>query len=124
MTRVSVLAHAAAVLVTMAALDITLTGRVGLFYDLVFVTACLAVAATAGRDVFPTVAVAPPVAMLVLCLVLGAVAPGTVADAGDGVLQATVTGLANHAVALTAGYAVALGTILVRHSNRVASPAP
>ncbi|MDP3968589.1 MAG: hypothetical protein Q8Q02_09920 [Nocardioides sp.] len=120
----SVLTHAAAVLVTMAALDVALTGRVGLFFDLVFISVCLAVAATVGRDAFPIVAVAPPVAMLVLCLALGTVAPGTVADATDGALQATVTGLANRAVALAAGYAVALGTILVRHSNRVASPAP
>lgn len=124
MTRVSVLTHAAAALATTAALDVVLTGRVGLFFDLVFVTVCLAVAASADRGAFPFVAVAPPLAMLAICLVLGALAPGTVADTTDGALQATVTGLANHAVGLTAGYAVALATLVVRHSNRVVSPAP
>lgn len=127
MSRVSVLAHAAAVLVTVAALDITLTDRIGMLFDLVFITTCLMTALAARPGDFFVVGIAPPLALLALCLVLAAFAPATVADAGDGLVQATVSGLAGHAVALTVGYALTLGTLVVRrqgHSKRLVSPAP
>ena len=64
-----------------------------------------------------------------------------IADAGDGVVQAVVSGLSHHAGALIVGYALCLGVLAIRHrvlrhrvlgqrtqvrqvSNRLGSPAP
>lgn len=130
----SVLAQAAAVLATVAALDLALSGELGLLFDLVFITTCLGAAWLAPRRDFFAVAVAPPLGLLAVCIVLAVIAPATIADAEDGVAQATVTGLAHHVVALTVGYAVALTVLGVRRSGaaqredgqrkRLASPAP
>jgi len=116
-TTVSVLAHAAAVLVTVAALDIALTDELGLLFDLVFITTCLTIALLARPGDFFAVGIAPPLALLALCLVLAVAAPGTIADPDDGAAQATVSGLAGHAVALTVGYALTLGTLVVRRRD-------
>ncbi|HLU42643.1 MAG TPA: DUF6542 domain-containing protein [Microthrixaceae bacterium] len=113
----SVLAHAAAVLVTVAALDIALTDELGLLFDLVFIAVCWIGALAARAEDFFAVGIAPPLAMLALCGVLAVVAPGTVADPTDGPVQATVTGLAQHAVALTVGYALTLVTLAVRRRD-------
>lgn len=117
MTTVSVLAHAAAVLVTVAALDIALTDELGLLFDLVFITTCLMTALLARAGDFFAVGIAPPLALLAVCVVLAVAAPGTIADPADGAVQATVTGLAGHAVALTVGYALTLATLAVRRRD-------
>jgi hypothetical protein len=58
--------------------------------------------------------VLPPLIMVAIFTLLGAVAPDTVADPGDGVPQAVLSGLAHHSTALVAGYVLCLGTLALR----------
>lgn len=113
---------ATALLVTAAVADLVLSDGLGLFYDLVFVTVCVGLALTVrARDFFP-VGVFPPLAMLVVVLLLAISEPQAVADARDGVVQATVSGLSSHAVALALGYAACLTLLLVRRQFVAAHP--
>lgn len=108
-----------------------LFSTVGLFFDACFVLACVAAAlAVRPRDFF-TVGVLPPLLMVVVFTLVGIARPETIADAGDGVIQAVVSGLSHHAGALVIGYLLALVVLAVRHrvlgqaaSNRAGSPAP
>ena len=52
-------------------------------------------------------------------LLLALVEPRSSARAGDGVVQATVSGLSAHAVALVVGYLLCLGVLAVRNQVRV-----
>ena len=108
-----------ALLTTLAAvgvawLNVALAARLSLFFDLTFVVLCL-VAALAVRPLdFFVVGVLPPLLMLVVVVMLALVAPGTVADVGDGLVQAVVSGLAHRASGLVAGYALALTMLALR----------
>ena len=75
---------------------------------------CLALALVVKPHDFFTVGVLPPLMMMAVFVLLGAVAPETVADKGDGIVQSVVSGLAHHSGALVAGYAVCLGTLALR----------
>ena len=105
-----------AVVVTfgVVALDLLLTDELSLFYDLAFVVVCLAAALSVRPRDFFAVGVLPPLLMLAVVLVLGVVARGAVADEVDGLVQAVVSGLAHHAGALVAGYALVLGVLALR----------
>lgn len=97
-----------------AALNVALTGRLSLFFDLTFVVICLAAAlAVRPRDLF-VVGVMPPLLMFGVVLVLAVVARGAVADPVDNVVQAVVSGLAHHAGGLIGGYLVALTILALR----------
>lgn len=103
-----------AVVVSVAALDVLLTGGVGLFFDLCFVALCLFLALRVRPRDFFTVGVLPPL-MLLGVLVLLAVAERTsIARAGDGPVQAVVSGLTHHSAALAAGYTLALVCLAYR----------
>lgn len=139
-TRLAVLLGVVAV-----GLDALLTGRLGLLFDLCFVSVCVAAAlAVRPGDFFP-VGVLPPLLLLGLVALLAVLHPAYVALPGDGVIQAVVSGLAHHATALMVGYVLVLGVLGMRqhvlgmraasgpsgathpgraHSNRVGSPAP
>jgi hypothetical protein len=109
---VAALAGAAVLLV--AALNLTLTGRLSLFFDLCFVVVCLVAAlAVRPRDFF-LVGVLPPLLMLLSVTVVAAVDRAAVADEVDSLIQAVVSGLAHHAGALLAGYAAALVILALR----------
>lgn len=110
----STVALGAALCLSLVVLDLLLGRELGLFFDLCFVTLCgwLAVVVRAG-ELF-TVGVLPPLLMVGVFVLLGIAAPEIVARPQDGVVQATVTGLAGHAVALVAGYAAALVVLAVR----------
>lgn len=97
-----------------AATDIALTGRLSLFYDLTFVVLCLVAALAVRPPDFFVVAVMPPALMLALAIALAVVAPGTLADPGDGFAQTVVSGLAHHAGGLAFGYATALVVLGLR----------
>lgn len=97
-----------------AALNLAFTGRLSLFYDLVFVTLCLAAALTVRRQDFFRVGVLPPLLLLGTVLALALVSPRLVADADDPLVQAVVSGLAHHAGGLVAGYALTLGVLALR----------
>jgi ATP/ADP translocase len=98
----------------LARLDLLLTDRLSLFFDLTFVVLCLAAAlAVRPRDFF-VVGVLPPLLMLATVVLLAGTARTAVAEEVDGLAQAIVSGLAHHAGALVAGYALALTVLAVR----------
>jgi hypothetical protein len=133
---------AALACVVLVAADLAATGRIDLVFDLGFDAVCIGAAlAVRPRDFF-SIGVLPPILLLVVCAVLSLARRSAIAGPGDGFVQALVTGLAQHAGALAAGYALTLGVLAVRHrvlgrrtrvrrqhadrgySNRDASPAP
>jgi hypothetical protein len=140
-TRLAVLAS-----VLVIGLDVAATGRVGVLFDLAFVLVCVAAALAVRPADFFTVGVLPPILLLCLCTALSVLDRSALAARGDGFVQGLVSGLAHHAGALAAGYALALGVLAMRHrvmqrrsgrqavnsaaaeetgySNRPASPAP
>ena len=81
---------------------------------------------------FFTVGVLPPLAMLACVALLAVAEPAAVAHQQDGVVQATVSGLSGHAIALVIGYLLCLGVLAIRNqvggnqvqANRSGSPAP
>lgn len=105
---------AIAVLMTAVVLDLLLSAGLGLFYDLVFVTLSVVAALSVRPADFFAVGVLPPLAMFTVVLLLAISEPGSVAHPDDGVVQATVSGLAGHAVALAGGYAISSGLLLIR----------
>lgn len=134
-TRLSVLAC-----VLLLAVDLTLSGHPGVVFDIGFGLICVGAAlAVHPRDFF-RVGVLPPLLLLGCTIVLSLVARSTIAHRGDGFVQGVVSGLADRAGALVAGYALALAVLAIRHhvmqraaarvprrpvySNRLGSPAP
>ena len=127
--RVVVLGVALAL--TAAALDLILFDRLTALFDVAFVLLCVALALLVRPADFFTVGVLPPLLMVGLLALIGATRPELVADKGDGVLQAVISGLSAHAGSLIVGYLLALGVLAVRHrvlaqaaSKRLGSPAP
>ena len=99
---------------TIVAVDVLLVGELSFFFDLCFIVLCLGLALVIKPHEFFTVGVLPPLMMVSVFVLLGAVAPETIADKGDSVVQSVVSGLAHHSGALVAGYAVCLGTLFLR----------
>ena len=98
-----------ALTLTAVSIDILLVGRLSLFFDLCFMVLCLGLAALVRRRDFFLVALLPPVLMTSVFGFVALVDRGAVADPGDSVLQAVVSGVATHGVALFIGYALCLG---------------
>jgi uncharacterized membrane protein (GlpM family) len=125
-----VAALAVALLLTAATVDLALADRIGLLFDLAFVTVCVRAALMVRPRDFFTVGVLPPLAMLAVVALLAVAEPAGVAHPQDGVVQATVSGLSTHAIALVIGYLLCLGVLAVRNqvraaqANRSGSPAP
>lgn len=104
-----------ALALSVAALDLLLTDRIGLVFDVGFVLLCLALAlAVHPRDSF-TIGVLPPLLMLSTFLLLAITRSEAIARADDHTVQAVVSGLSHHSLALVLGYAAALGILVVRH---------
>jgi Domain of unknown function (DUF6542) len=112
--RRRVVALGVALALTVVALDVGFGGRVGLFFDLAFVGVCLAAALLVRPEDFFTVGVLPPLIMLIVFVLLAASQPVAIAQRDDGLVQAVVTGLSHHAVALGVGYAACLACLAVR----------
>jgi hypothetical protein len=104
----AVVALGAAVALSAIAVNLAMVGRVSMFFDLWFVLICLGLALLVHPRDFFTVGV------------LAAGRPEAIASPRDGIVQAVVSGLAHHSVALIAGYALCLVTLLVR--QRLATP--
>ncbi len=122
-----VAALAVALLLTATTVDLMLAEKLGLLFDLVFVTVCAAAALRVRPADFFTVGVLPPLAMLATVTLVAIAEPGSIAHEQDGVVQATVSGLSAHAVALVIGYLLCLGVLAVRNqaqAKRSGSPAP
>jgi Domain of unknown function (DUF6542) len=93
-----------------AVLDLALTRGITLFFDLCFVTICLVAALSVRRRDLFTTGVMPPLIFAAVVGVVAALSPGTFVAFG-GASKAFMTGLAQHAPGLVAGYAVALLTV-------------
>ena len=126
-----------ALALTTAALDLLVFGRLTVFFDICFVLLCVGLALLVRPSDFFTVGVLPPLLMVGVFVLIGVARPDAIADAGDGVVQAVVSGLSHHAGALIVGYLLSLAVLAVRHrvlrqrererqatSNRLGSPAP
>lgn len=109
-----VVSLAAAVLLTAVLVDLALSDRLGLLYDLAFVTVCVAAALAVRPDHFFPVGTLPPLAMLGVVVLLAVADPVSVADERDGVVQAALSGLSGHGIALLAGYAACLAVLGIR----------
>lgn len=119
-----VVALAAALTMTAVTVDLLLDDSLSFFFDLSFVAVCVGVAlAVRPRDFF-TIGVLPPLLMLAVCVLLAIADTDVLARSSDGVVQATVTGLAHHMVALGTGYALCLAVLVVRQrATRRVAPA-
>lgn len=109
-----VAALACALTLTAAAIEITVGGHLRLFFDLCFVAICLASALMVRPRDFFTVGVLPPLLMLGTMMIVALNGPKVVATPHDSTVQAVITGLAHHSIALFVGYAVCLLTLLTR----------
>ncbi len=110
----AVVALGVAVALSVIVVNLAMVGRVSLFFDLWFVLLCLGLALLVRPGDFFTVGVLPPLIMVGAFAVLALDRPEAIATAGDGIVQAVVSGLAHHSVALVCGYALCLVTLLAR----------
>jgi hypothetical protein len=130
-TRLAVLAG-----LVVLVLDLAITRRLTLVFDIGFVLVCVGAAlAVHPRDFFH-VGVLPPLLLLGLVSLVAIANSGWVAEPGDGFVQAVVSGLAHRATGLLAAYLLALGVLMIRqrvrvrngrratYSKRAGSPAP
>ncbi len=98
-----------AVTLTAVSIDVLLVGSLTFFFDLCFMALCLGLAALVRRRDFYMVALLPPVLMTVVFGFVALVARDAVADPRDSLVQAVVSGVATHGVALFIGYLLCLG---------------
>jgi hypothetical protein len=105
---------AVAVALTVTVMDLLVFGRLTVLFDVCFVLLCVATALLVRPADFFNVGVLPPLLMVGIFTLLGWVDPDAIADAGDGVVQAVISGLGHHAGALITGYALSLGVLAVR----------
>lgn len=103
-----------AALLTVMVVDLLLSDDLGLLFDLAFVVLSTGAALAVRPAGFFTVGVLPPLAMLATVTLLAIAQPHSVAHPDDGVVQATISGLSSHSVALVVGYLLCLGVLAVR----------
>jgi heme/copper-type cytochrome/quinol oxidase subunit 4 len=109
-----VVALGLAVALTVVALDLARADRVTSLFDAVFVLVCVALALLVRPEDFFTVGVLPPLIMAAAFFLVGLTRPAAIAHPDDGVVQAVVSGLSTHAVALGVGYGLCLACLAVR----------
>lgn len=110
-----VVALGVALALTAVVVDQLVADGVGVLFDVTFVLACAAMALAVRPSDFFTVGVFPPLLMTAVFVLVGATTPDAIADRGDGVIQAVVSGLSHHAAGLVTGYALCLGLLAIRH---------
>ena len=103
-----------ALALTAACFDLLLTDRVGILFDLAFVALCVGLALGVRLSDSFVVGVLPPLLMLATFLLLAMSRARAIAQPDDGTVQAVVSGLSHHSVALVLGYLLALGVLAVR----------
>jgi hypothetical protein len=100
-----------------ATLEITVGGHLHLFFDICFVAVCLAAALLVRPRDFFTIGVLPPLLMLGTMVLVALNGTEVIAHRHDSVVQAVITGLAHHSVALFVGYAACLATLVLRQRS-------
>ena len=108
--RAVVLVLALVVVADVAAPD----GRLGLAFDVALVVLSVVAALWVRSSDFFTVGVLPPLLLAATVVTLVVVHRGAVAQPDDALLQAVVSGLAHHALALLVGYAATLAVLALR----------
>jgi hypothetical protein len=109
-----VVALGSALTLTAAAAQIAVGGHLGLFFDVCFVAICLTTAMLVRPRDFFTVGVLPPLLMFATMVLVAVNGTTIIAHRHDSVVQAVITGLAHHSIALFLGYAVCLVTLVLR----------
>ena len=105
----------AAVVATIVVTAVNLLfGRIGIVFDVAFVLICLGAALWVRPRDFFSIGVLPPLLLAFTVVVLAIVDRAAVAKAGDTFVQAVVSGLAHHALALVIGYALTLAVLALR----------
>lgn len=104
----------AAVTLTAAVANLLISGEITWIFDVTFVVLCVILALRVRPSDFLTIAMLPPILMLVTFFVLAVAGPGSIAQSGDGVVQALVTGLTHHAGALAIGFVLCLLCLGIR----------
>lgn len=99
---------------TAVALDLVITDRISVLFDVVFVVLSVALALLVRPRDFFTVGVLPPLLMVGVFTLLAATRPSAIAHPDDGVVQAVISGLSGHSIALVLGYALCLGCLAIR----------
>jgi len=99
-------------------LEVRLTDRLGLFFELCFVLTVLTAALLVRTEGFYAVGVLPPVLMLAVLMVVAWSAPQAIQAHGlaveAGTLQRVIAGVVNHATPLAIGHALVLLVIGAR----------
>lgn len=103
-----------ALALTAAAVDLLVTGEVGILFDIAFTALCVGLALAVRLPDSFTVGVLPPLLMLSTFLLLAMSRSEAIAREGDGMLRAVVAGLSHHSIALVIAYALALVVLVVR----------
>ena len=103
-----------ALALTVLIVDVATSVRVGVLFDLCFVALCIALALAVRPDDFFVVGVLPPLLMGGLFVMLAFTRPASIGQPDDGMVQATVSGLSHHSIALMTGYGLCLGVLYVR----------
>jgi hypothetical protein len=116
------------------ALDLAVFGRLNLLFDLGFVLVCVGAALGVHPRDFFRVGVLPPLLLLGFIALTAIVHRAWIAEPGDGLVQAVVSGLAHRASGLLAAYLLVLAVLAMRqrvrmlrqrrYTNRPGSPAP
>lgn len=101
-------------LALVATFEIVVRGTLGGLFDVAFVLVCLAAALWVRPRDFFVVGVLPPLLLLAVVVIVTVLDRGAVARSEDSAVQAVVSGLAHHAVALTIGYALTLAVLGLR----------
>ena len=109
-----VVALGLALTLTVVVLEVAVSGRVGLVFDVAFVLVCLAVALLVRPQDFFTVGVLPPLVMLAVFVLVALSHPRALTSGDAGPVSTVVGGLAHHAVALGVGYAACLVCLAIR----------
>ncbi len=119
-----VVALGLAVALSVTVVDLARADRVTGLFDVVFVLVCVALALLVRPQDFFTVGVLPPLVMATVFVLVGLTKPGAIAHPDDGLVQAVVSGLSTHAVALGVGYGLCLACLAVRRRFLADTPRP
>ena len=109
-----VVSGVAAALGVAVLLQLAVADNLGWFFDLALVASCVGAALLVRPRDFFAVGVLPPLALGLTVLVVAQADRGAVARADDSLVQAVVSGLAHHAIALAVAYALTLGVLGLR----------
>jgi len=100
--------------VGIVAVDLLLSGRLTMFFDLAFITLCLALTPLVRADGVFLACFLPPVMMVAVFGLVHLVDPEAIGNRDDGLLQSVIAGLTAHAAALAIGYAICLVALGLR----------